>query len=289
MSGRPTKYPPSKRPWLMGVLNITPDSFSDGGRFNQLDVVISAAASMLDHGVDVLDIGGESTRPGAAAISLDEEHQRVLPILQALRQTFPNAILSIDTRKAPVARAALELGVQIVNDVSGLQYDASMADVVAEYNADLILMHAQGTPEVMQLQPEYPAGIIPTLQTFFEKQIEIALNAGVLQDNIILDPGFGFGKTVAHNLEMLANLSQFKTNRWGNFPVLVGLSRKRFLTLGNEAIAPEHREALTASALTLALTNGADAVRVHDVVTQRPVLQFVEAYRRQTTNSLLTK
>lgn len=266
-------YFPQHRPWLMGILNCTPDSFS--GSFASLDRALCAASDMLDLGVDVIDIGGESTRPGATTIPDTEELNRVMPVIQEIRQQFPHAILSVDSRKASVARAALLAGVQIVNDVSGLQYDPTLADVVAEFNADLILMHSQGTPDIMQIQPDYPKGVVPTVKEFFEQQINVALQAGVLAENITLDPGFGFGKTIDHNFELLHALKALK----GEFPILVGLSRKGFLTLGEQNILPADREALTAVAITLAIQNGADAIRVHDVQTQGPVLKFLRRYR----------
>jgi len=266
-------YFPQHEPWLMGVLNCTPDSFSDGGRINSIDQAMSAVLEMLSHGVDVIDVGGESTRPGSQAVSSIEECQRVMPVIREIRRQFPAAILSIDTRKAAVAREALMAGVQIVNDVSGLQFDCEMASVVAEFNADLILMHSQGTPDIMQIQPEYPKGVIPTIKAFFEQQVDVALQAGILPENITLDPGFGFGKTVDHNLELLCHLNELK----GDFPILVGLSRKRFLTLGDATISSHDREALTAAAITLAVQNGADAIRVHDVATQGAVLKLIRA------------
>ena len=262
----------------MAILNITPDSFSDGGQlfgedFNQsVDAVLATAQSALDAGADVLDIGGESTRPGAQAVSLDEELCRVLPVIKALRQVFPKAILSIDTRKAEVARRAVEAGAGIINDVSGLQYDPAMAKTAAQTGAYLVIMHTQGTPEVMQQNPVYPKGVMAEITNFFQQQSETAIAAGVSPEHIILDPGFGFGKTVDHNLELLTRLAEFKTL---GYPLLVGTSRKSFLTLG-QSIPASQRDALTAASLATAIANGASMLRIHNVPALSPVIHLAD-------------
>jgi dihydropteroate synthase len=268
----------------MAILNITPDSFSDGGRLATIDAALREAAYALAAGATILDIGGESTRPGAQTIPTHEEIARVCPVIEAIHERFPDAQLSIDTRKAPVAVAALQAGAQIINDVSGLQYDPALAEVAAAYGAQLIIMHSQGTPETMQQNPFYTNGVVEEVGYFFEQQIERALQAGVPREHLILDPGFGFGKTVAHNLTLLQQLDRF--HEFG-LPLLVGISRKSFLTLGNRDIPVTERESLTAAAITVALQKGATYVRVHDVETQVPVIRLAEALLQNQTQEFV--
>jgi dihydropteroate synthase len=259
---------------IMAILNVTPDSFSDGGQLASQETLLQAVAEALDAGADILDIGGESTRPGAETISIEEEQDRVVPAIEAIRKHFPKAVVSIDTRKSAVAEAALQAGASIINDVSGLQYDPEIAGIAARAEARLILMHSQGTPETMQLNPDYPSGVIPEIRAFFERQIERAVAAGVRRERIILDPGFGFGKTLQHNLELLHYISDFSDF---GLPLLAGTSRKSFLTLGNQTIRPFERESLTAATLALAIQGGAGMVRIHDARTQVPVVRMVDA------------
>jgi dihydropteroate synthase len=259
---------------IMAILNLTPDSFSDGGRLDSLDAALQQAERALAAGADILDIGGESTRPGAATIDPELEISRVLPAIRAIHKHFPQAVISIDTRKSSVAKAALEAGARIINDVSGLQYDPAMAETAAQFDATLILMHSQGTPETMQQNPQYPHGVVTEVSAFFERQIERAVQAGVSAEHIVLDPGFGFGKTLQHNLLLLHHLHQFL--RFG-LPVLIGTSRKSFLTLGNRHIEVDRREALTAASVALGMQQGARWIRVHDMETQIPVIRFIEA------------
>jgi dihydropteroate synthase len=259
---------------IMAILNVTPDSFSDGGQLASQETLLQAVAEALDAGADILDIGGESTRPGAETISIEEEQDRVVPAIEAIRKHFPKAVVSIDTRKSAVAEAALQAGASIINDVSGLQYDPEIAGIAARAEARLILMHSQGTPETMQLNPDYPSGVIPEIRAFFERQIERAVAAGVRRERIILDPGFGFGKTLQHNLELLHYISDFSDF---GLPLLAGTSRKSFLTLGNQTIRPFERESLTAATLALAIQGGARMVRIHDARTQVPVVRMVDA------------
>lgn len=259
---------------IMAILNMTPDSFSDGGRLRTLDAALRTAEHALVAGADILDVGGESTRPGAMPVEPDEEMQRVLPVIAAIRKEFPQAMLSIDTRKAAVANAALEAGAGMVNDVSGLQYDDAMIETVARQQARLIIMHSQGTPDTMQRNPQYPRGIIEEITHFLGTQADLAIQAGVKREHILLDPGFGFGKTLSHNLTLLSRLDEISAL---GFPLLVGASRKSFLTLGNRDIPVHEREALTAVALSLAIQKGAAYVRVHDVETQFPIIRLAEA------------
>lgn len=259
---------------IMAILNVTPDSFSDGGRLTSVDTVLRAAEHALAAGASILDVGGESTRPGAQTVDVQEEIARVIPGLTAIQRRFPEAVLSVDTRKSQVAEAAIQAGASWINDVSGLQYDPNMAKVIARHKATLVLMHSQGTPDTMQRDPQYPSGVVDSILHFMETQIGIAEQAGIARDHLVLDPGFGFGKTVAHNLELLRGLDQFQQL---GLPLLVGTSRKSFLTLGNRDITVHEREALTAVSLTLAAQKGAAYVRVHDVETHTPVIRLAEA------------
>lgn len=262
---------------IMAILNVTPDSFSDGGRLNTVDDAIRAAEHALAAGASILDVGGESTRPGAEMVDIQSEIARVVPNVEAIHKRFPQAVISVDTRKAQVAEAALQAGARWINDVSGLQFDPAMADMVARHGATLVLMHSQGTPEMMQRDPQYPQGVVPSVLDFFETQVVLAEAAGIAREQLILDPGFGFGKTVAHNLDLLRGLESF---RQLGLPLLVGTSRKSFLTMGNREILVQEREALTAVSLTLAIQQGAAYVRVHDVETHAPVIRLAEALIR---------
>ena len=241
---------------------------------NSLTNLLKATERALKAGTDILDVGGESTRPGANPVDSNEEIARVIPAIEAILKAFPSARISIDTRKASVAKAALDSGAQIVNDVSGLQYDPAMAEVCAEAQCELILMHSQGEPKTMQVAPHYPSGVLQEVYAFFERQIQQATEAGVSRSQIILDPGFGFGKTLAHNLTLLSQLAYFEPL---GLPILAGSSRKSFLTLGNPAIPPQEREALTAVSMAMAVERGASLIRVHDPVTQIPCLRLAEA------------
>ncbi len=255
----------------MAILNLTPDSFSDGGRFHSLDQLLTEAGQALDLGVKILDVGGESTRPGATTLPLEEEFNRVIPAIEALHRNFPNACISIDTRKSEIAKAALNAGASIVNDVSGLTFDPNMASIVAQTACPVILMHHQGTPETMQLNPTYE-DVMGEISQFFYQQVAYATEAGIHSNNIILDPGFGFGKTLAHNLELMRRLPELVSI---GFPILVGTSRKSFLTLGDTNIPVDQRECLTAASLAIAAQSGVKFVRIHNPATQMPVINWL--------------
>lgn len=259
---------------IMAILNVTPDSFSDGGRFSGTDAVLQAAEASLNAGASILDIGGESTRPGALEVPVDEELKRVVPVVEAIQEHFPEAVISVDTRKSKVAAAAIQAGAMIINDVSGFQFDETLLPVVASSQAQLVLMHSQGTPQTMQNAPDYPEGVVPSVMKFFQQQMQLGESAGLYKERIILDPGFGFGKTAAHNLALLKHLDVFQTLEC---PILVGLSRKSFLTLGKD-IPPQERDTLSAAAMTLAIERGARYIRVHNVKEQREVRDFLEAF-----------
>jgi len=263
---------------IMGVLNVTPDSFSDGGRYNDPFLALDHAQHMVDEGADIIDVGGESTRPGAQPVEAQEEMQRLQPVLQALgaRLTVP---LSIDTRKAAVARMALDYGASIVNDVSALQYDADMVSVVKETRAGVIVMHMQGLPETMQQNPSY-SDIVGETKDFLAKQCSFACDHGIPRENILLDPGFGFGKNVSHNLMLLAHLHEL--HDLGQ-PLVVGLSKKFFIGQVLDKPIPD-RMMGTAAAVAVAVMNGANVIRVHDVEAMADVVKMTGAIRVFQTN-----
>ncbi|MDI6800094.1 MAG: dihydropteroate synthase [Actinomycetota bacterium] len=249
----------AKKTAVMGILNVTPDSFSDGGVYLNLDLAIRAAERMTKDGADIIDIGGESSRPGAEPATLADELTRVTPVIEALSGRL-NIPISIDTYKAKVAEEALKAGAVIINDISGLRADERMAGVAAEAKAAVVIMHMLGTPRDMQKDPKYKS-VIDEIISFFTERIAFAIKSGIKEDKIIIDPGIGFGKTLEHNLEILRRLDDFKTL---GFPVLIGTSRKSFIgtVLGLEVT---DRLEGTAATVTYSIVKGADIVRVHDV------------------------
>jgi dihydropteroate synthase len=253
-----------KRTLVMGVLNVTPDSFSDGGKFFTLNRAVEAALDMERAGADLLDIGAESTRPGSTGIPASEEIARLLPVLQALRGRLKIPI-SVDTQKASVAEIALGAGAQILNDISGLQHDPRLADVAAKFRAPLVLMHMRGTPHTMQKGP-FAKEVLKDVTRGLRESIATARRAGVAKSQIILDPGIGFGKSFAQNYELLGKLPQLAQL---GYPLLVGTSRKGFLgatlALDGKSAPPEERIWATAATVTASILNGAHIVRVHDL------------------------
>lgn len=249
------------RPTIMGILNLTPDSFSDGGRFNAPQVALERAHALIAAGADILDIGGESTRPGAAEVPVAEEIERTAPVIAALRLAGFTAPISIDTRKAAVAEAALRTGADLVNDVAAMEFDPAMAGVVARAGAPVCLMHAQGLPETMQDDPRY-GDVLLDVYDYLEERIAVAEAAGIPRARILTDPGVGFGKTVGHNLALIRGLSLFHGL---GCAVLLGVSRKRFI--GTVGAAPEATSRAPGTlAVTLAgLGQGIQMHRVHDV------------------------
>ncbi len=260
-------------PCVMGVLNVTPDSFSDGGRFARLEAAVVQGAAMARDGAAIIDVGGESTRPGSDRVKLDEELARVLPVVERLRAET-SAVLSIDTYKAEVARRALAAGAAVVNDVSALRMDPEMTDVVADAGCPVVLMHMQGEPKTMQREPHYD-DVVDDVRAFLEERMAFATGHGIAEEQILLDPGIGFGKTVTHNLTLLSGLGRLR--ELGR-PVVLGASRKRFLgaILGAE---PGGRLIGTVAATVIGLLNGADIVRVHDVRENFEALRVVLALR----------
>ncbi|MCI2428509.1 dihydropteroate synthase [Candidatus Acetothermia bacterium] len=244
---------------VMGILNVTPDSFYDGGRYYDRQAAIDRGLNMIAEGADIIDIGGMSTRPGAAPISLAEELARVIPVIEGLREKT-TAILSIDTYRAAVARRGLDSGVSIVNDISALRFDAEMASVVAEYNCNLILMHMQGRPQTMQNNPVYQ-DVVAEIISFLEERIRAATAMGIDREQIIIDPGIGFGKRDIHNFEIIRRLNEFRIL---DCPILIGLSRKSFIGRRLNLTEEERLEG-TIAANAIAIANGADIIRVHDI------------------------
>ncbi len=242
----------------MGILNVTPDSFSDGGLYLNIDAAVKRALNMLDEGADIIDIGGESTKPGSDSISDDEEINRVIPVLQNLLHNRPDAIISIDTTKSKVAEAALENGAQIINDISGLNFDSEMLQIIKKYNSSIVIMHIKGTPKNMQNKPSYK-DVVKEVFEYLSGQSNKAEAAGV--SKIIIDPGIGFGKRIQDNFELIKNLSEFKEL---NYPILIGLSKKSFLgkTLN---LGIDERETASAIMEGIAINNGARIIRTHNV------------------------
>ena len=263
-----------KRTRIMGILNVTPDSFSDGGRYLDVDRAIDYAHQMVEDGADIIDIGGESSRPGALPVPTDEELARVLPVIEALANGT-ETLISIDTYKPTVARNALQAGAHIVNDITALG-DTEMAGVVAEMDAGLILMHMKGVPRTMQRSPIYQ-DLIPEVLTFLRQRVHKAQAKGVCPDRIMIDPGIGFGKTGEHNLEILRCLDAFRSL---GKPILIGTSRKAFIGKILNLPNPDDRLEGTAATVAWAIAHGADVVRVHDVKAMCQVAQMTDAIYR---------
>ena len=245
-------------PAVMGILNVTPDSFSDGGRFDNLNIALRQAATMLDGGADIIDIGGESTRPGSASVSDQEELDRVIPVVEAVK-SISDVPVSIDTSKAVVMREAFSAGASLINDVNALRAEGAL-EAAAELNAPVCLMHMQGKPRTMQQDPVYD-DVVAEVAVFLEERVAACVEAGIDEDRLIVDPGFGFGKTHQHNVELLANLRQLQVR---DSPMLVGVSRKSTLGALTDREVHERLPASIAAAV-IAVMNGADIVRVHDV------------------------
>ena len=274
LGGRTLRW--GERTFLMGVVNVTPDSFSDGGIHLERDAAVQHALALAEAGADLLDVGGESTRPGAEEVPLQIELDRVLPVIEAVRATS-DVPVSVDTRKAAVAREALRLGAVLVNDVSGLGHDPALATVVAESGAVLALMHIQGTPETMQADPRYD-DVVAEVIDFLSARVDRAVAAGVARERIWVDPGIGFGKTAGHNLFLLRHLAELRVL---GAPVLVGTSRKRFIGALSGGRPPEQRlPGSLASIAAVAVLHGADVVRVHDVGEAKYALAVADAIAR---------
>jgi dihydropteroate synthase len=268
-----------KRTCIMGVVNVTPDSFSDGGKFFDTDVAIAQGEKLAADGADILDVGGESTRPFSDPVPVDEEIRRVVPVIEQLGRRVPIPI-SIDTTKADVARRALEAGASIINDVAALRFDSGLAALAVEFDVPLILMHMLGEPKSMQVSPAYD-NLIDDIRTFLEDAVHRAVELGVPRSKIIVDPGIGFGKTVTHNLLLLKHTHAFASL---DLPVLIGPSRKAFI---RKILKQDHEEDIqpdlpmvetgTQAAVAAAVLNGAHIVRVHDVANTVSTVKILDA------------
>lgn len=256
------------RPAIMGILNITPDSFSDGGKFSTLENAVAQAEKMITDGADIIDIGGESTRPGAEPVEASVEIERTVPAITEIIKKYPEAVISIDTSKSEVAKAAVKAGAKIVNDISGLNFDENMATVCAELDVPVILMHILGKPRTMQKDPNYENLPVEVLN-FLENAVEKALNAGIKRENMIIDPGIGFGKKLEHNLALIKHLEIFHIF---SLPILVGLSRKSMIGAVTGRTATQEREAGTTAFHMKVLEKNAAVLRVHDVAAAKDAL-----------------
>jgi dihydropteroate synthase len=263
------------RTYLMGILNVTPDSFSDGGLYDEVNAAIVQATYMRNHGVDILDIGGQSTKPNAADVSLEEELHRVIPVVKAIRadRSFDTILISIDTTKAIVAKEAIAAGADMINDVSGATFDDDMLSTVATLNVPIILMHLRGTPKTMQQLTQYD-DLTSEIITFLQSRIKAAIASGIDLNKIIIDPGIGFAKTPEQSLQLLQELAKFKIL---NCPILVGTSRKSFIGKILGESDPSKRVWGTAATCCGAIANGANILRVHDVAEMYDVMRVADA------------
>jgi len=268
-----------QRTYIMGILNVTPDSFSDGGKYNQIESALRHAQEMIEEGADILDIGGESTRPGHIQISEEEEIARVIPVIRELRKHFPDTLLSIDTYKWRVAEAALEAGVHILNDIWGLQYDkGEMAALAKQYEVPVVVMHNQNTEE-------YQEDRVEALRKFFKKSFEIAASVGLSKEKLILDPGLGFGKGFQGDVELLGRLSELREMG----PILLGTSKKRFIGTLLQGLPSEERVEGTAATTVIGIQQGVDIVRVHNVKENKRVAMVADAiYRKGYLSDTIT-
>ncbi len=267
----------SKKTHVMGILNVTPDSFSDGGLYLDRKAAVEHALRMVEDGADIIDIGGESTRPGAEPVPLDEELRRTIPVIEAIASKV-DVPISIDTYKAEVAKRAIEAGASVVNDISGLRFDPEMASVVAETGAAVVVMHIKGTPRDMQKNPKYQ-DLFGEIIEYLRGSMEIAKKAGVPEERIIIDPGIGFGKRPEHNLQIINRLDRFSVL---GRPILVGPSRKSFIGLILDNLPPAERVEGTAAAVAISVFRGASIVRVHDVKAMSRVVRVADAIKRES-------
>ena len=266
----------------MGVLNVTPDSFSDGGEFYRLTAALAQAQHLVEAGADILDIGGQSTRPGAEQVSVEEELHRVVPVVEAVRSQL-SVPISVDTTRAIVARASVEAGADMVNDISGGTFDPDMFSTVARLGVPIVLMHIRGTPQTMQQFTDYH-DLIKEIYEFLERQLAAAQEAGILRSHLMIDPGIGFAKTAEQNLEILRQLPAFRAL---GVPMLVGVSRKSFIGRILNQPDPKARVWGTAAACCGAIAGSADILRVHDVREMRDVCRVADAIWRNTTAAFL--
>jgi dihydropteroate synthase len=259
---------------IMGILNVTQDSFSDGGLYFDKSAAINRAIQMVEEGADIIDIGGESTRPGSEPVHEEEELRRTIPVIEALVKEI-SVPISIDTYKSRIANRALEAGASMVNDISGLRFDPKMPEVIAYHKVPVVIMHIKGTPKDMQQNPVYEA-LIPEIMEYLSEGIQIAAKSGITEDKIIIDPGIGFGKTFEHNLDIINNLRTFTLL---GKPILIGPSRKAFIGKILGDVPPADRREGTAAAVAISIFNGANIVRVHDVKEMVHVAKVADAIK----------
>lgn len=274
----PYTLPLGQKTYVMGIINMTPDSFSGGGLAGNADAALRQAEQMLEDGADILDIGGESTRPGAEEVPVEEELQRVVPAVRALASL--RVPISVDTYKSVVAREAIAAGATMINDISGLRFDTQMAQVAADGNVPVVVMHIKGAPRTMQQHPHYD-DLMSEVCAYLQESTALAVAAGVPRDQVVLDPGFGFGKSVAHNLEVLRRLRELTS--YGQ-PVLLGTSRKSTIGKVLGDLPPQERVEGTAATVALGIANGADIIRIHDVKAMARIARMTDAIVRNSDN-----
>jgi dihydropteroate synthase len=258
--------------YCMGIINVTPDSFYSGSRVNE-DELLKKVEEMIKDGVDIIDIGGESTRPGSDPVPLDEELRRVIPAIENIRKYFSDVVISVDTYKSKVAKEALEAGADIINDISACTFDTNMIEVLKKYNSPVVIMHIKGTPKNMQDNPEYK-DVVREITEFLRERIQFLESNGIESEKIIIDPGIGFGKKLEHNISIIRRLAELKQLKK---PILIGLSRKSMIGMILGGIPPEERLTGTIALHTIALMNGASIIRVHDVKEGVQTCRIVEA------------
>lgn len=258
---RETVFDWVKKSYIMGILNITPDSFSDGGSYLAVDKAVEQTEKMIEAGADIIDIGGESTRPFSKEVSPDEELKRIIPVIKKLREIDKNIVISVDTRHSVVAKEAIEAGADIINDVSGFDFDEKMLKTVAELGVPVVIMHSLAEPEKMQINPEYSENVVDSVFKNLYGKIERAIEAGIKKENIIIDPGIGFGKTLEHNLALIKRVSEFQSL---GCPILMGVSRKSVISNVIDSL-PEDRDDATLALNSYLIANGTNIIRVHNV------------------------
>ena len=272
---RNKSVPLGEKTLVMGILNATPDSFSDGGKHHSYAAACTQANTLIQQGATLIDVGGESTRPGAEPVSAQEEIERTRPVIDHIRKTYPNQLISIDTTKAIVAEAALDAGADIINDISALQHDPDMAPLAAQTKAGVILMHKQGTPQNMQKDPAYQ-NVVEEVRRHLSERLQAATQIGIDEQACIIDPGIGFGKTLGHNLALLRNLSLLTEIA----PVLVGLSRKQFIGTLTQKENPADRLTGSLAAAAYAISQGIHILRVHDVIETCELTQIFDRLQK---------
>lgn len=263
------------RTLLMGIINVTPDSFYSNSRKLEKEDILNTAKSMVENGVDIIDIGGQSTRPGSSFIDEEEELNRVIPAVEMVRESFPEVLISVDTFRAKVAEEAIKKGADIINDISAFRFDGNLVRIVKEYNTPYILMHMKGTPKDMQINPHY-IDLTKDILEFFVEKLDFIVKNGVNEDRVIIDPGIGFGKRYEDNLEILARIKEFKSLKK---PLLIGASRKSFIGKALSDLPPEERLEGTLGVTALCVLNDVDIIRVHDVKENKRVVKVLEAIK----------